>query len=479
MILIMCLSHFRCGTDWPPSQTAMLLNRGQRIPPLHRLQLGETSRRRTCRPSSGCASAWGSCGCHVVITTGEQRSGCWQRGSRRWCRGTSSTWCGDICIYRITLHACLLERRFGSWDGFSSTSTLASRRHTRPTGISPSMSRWWSSRVDWASASTCPLSRSSGASRCGFSVSRTLAMPTTCRCTRERSRGDRRKVWPTVCAWTCWFRSLAPTCLCTWTTCTHQSPSWMICTFVGSWRVEQCVPIGRDYRLHYSQRTFIYSGASSRWPRKTTSHVLSGWTPNLFWRCQTFMTQLSTAQCCDAGRGFALRCPYLRCYRTTSSTCVESTWWTRPSATIPSTTDRRSGGDAFSSTEWWCRPTTPTLSRKIRATTTIDRSGRHSSTFSRTSPMTLLGRPESTEPHSCLGCQHAHCKPTHSSDCLQSDGSAESAHSHRQLVREPKQLTMDAGSAPCLFTRSVWVPTFIEPTLVDNVHVTRTWFPAT
>ena len=29
-------------------------------------------------------------------------------------------------------------------------------------------------------------------------------------------------------------------------------------------------------------KTFICSGASSRWQRKTTSHVLSGWTLNLF-----------------------------------------------------------------------------------------------------------------------------------------------------------------------------------------------------
>ena len=70
-------------------------------------------------------------------------------------------------------------------------------------------------------------------------------------------------------------------------------------------------------------RTYISSGVSSRWPRKTTSHVLSGWTLNLSSRCPTFMTQLSKAQCCDAGMGCALRCLYQRCCRTTSSTCAE------------------------------------------------------------------------------------------------------------------------------------------------------------
>ena len=79
----------------------------------------------------------------------------------------------------------------------------------------------------------------------------------------------------------------------------------------------------RSNLLHYSQRTYICSGVSSRWPRKTTPHALSGWTLNLFSRCPTSMTQLSKAQCFDTVSIFALSCPYQRSCKTTSSTCTE------------------------------------------------------------------------------------------------------------------------------------------------------------
>ena len=225
--------------------------------------------------------------------------------------------------------------------------------------------------------------------------------------------------------------------------------------------------------LHFCPRPSSWSEGSSGEHRKTTWPMPSGWTPSLCSRCRTFTTQHRRAQCYVVVNRFALRCPCRRCWKITSSTCVESTSWTRRSATTLSTTARRNGGEEFSSTAWWFLPTMHMLSRRIRATRITDSSGRPSSTFSRTWQVTLLATHDRTELRSCLDSQHALSKHTHWRDCLQSDVSAESALSPQRLVREPKPLTMGVGSVLCLSTRSVWVRTSAEPTLVDSAHVIR------